>query len=257
MRAGDVIARDNGKVLVLAWKDKRVVKAISTKHDASTTTVTRRKKRGGGVMEEVSKPTCIVDYNKHMSGVDGLDQMISYYPFTRKSLKWTSKVFFYLVEIGVHNAYVLHLAQSRTKRYKHMSQFVLQLVKQLVPLEEADAAESGGEGAYTAQIYIPYCVHFATNDFFRSCLFAAEIDESPRPCKQRRDDDPKRLTGGIRRHLQTTFPPTAGKRLPSKPCRVCRKRGKRKDTRYLCSYCQVALCPGACYSDYHTKNVYA
>jgi len=43
MRAGDIIARDNGKVLILAWKDKRVVKAISTKHDASTTTVIRRK----------------------------------------------------------------------------------------------------------------------------------------------------------------------------------------------------------------------
>jgi len=82
MRAGDIVARDNGKVLVLAWKDKWVVKAISTKHDASTTTVTRIKKRGGGVVEEVSKSTCIVDYNKHMSGVDGLDQMISYYPST-------------------------------------------------------------------------------------------------------------------------------------------------------------------------------
>jgi len=107
MRAGDIIAHDNGKVLVLAWKDKRVVKAISTKHDASTTTVTRRKKRAGGVMEEVSKPTCNVEYNKHMSGVDGLHQMISYYPFNRKSQKWTTKVFFYLMEISVHNAYVL------------------------------------------------------------------------------------------------------------------------------------------------------
>ena len=44
-------------------------------------------------MEEVTKPTCIVDHNKYMSGVDGLDQMISYYPITRKTLKWTTKVF--------------------------------------------------------------------------------------------------------------------------------------------------------------------
>jgi len=84
MRAGDVIARDNGKVHVLAWKDKRVVKAISTKHDAFSTTITRRIKRGGGTTEEVSKPACIVDYNKYMAGVDGLDQMISYYPLHEK-----------------------------------------------------------------------------------------------------------------------------------------------------------------------------
>jgi len=58
MRAGDVIARDNGKVLVLVWKDKRVVKAISTKHDASTTIITRRKKRGGGATEG-GKQVCL------------------------------------------------------------------------------------------------------------------------------------------------------------------------------------------------------
>jgi len=66
--------------------------------------------------------------------------------------------------------------------------------------DELSQSDAGGEGAYTGQIYISYCVHFATNYFFRSCLFAAEIDESPRLCKQRRDDDPKRLTGGILHH---------------------------------------------------------
>ena len=115
MRAGDVIARDNGKVHVQAWKDKRVVKAISTKHDASTTTITRRIKRGGGATEEVSKPACIGDDNKCMAGVDGLDQMISYHPLTTKSVKSTTKVLFYLMEISVHNAYVLYKAKSSTK----------------------------------------------------------------------------------------------------------------------------------------------
>ena len=43
--------------------------------------------RGGGAMGEVHKRSCIVDYNKHVADVDGLDQMISYYPLTRKSLK--------------------------------------------------------------------------------------------------------------------------------------------------------------------------
>ena len=141
-KAGDIIARDNSKVLVLAWKDKRVVKAISTKHDASTTMVTRRKSVVGGVWRKSPNPHAL---------------LIT----TRKSLKWTTKVF-YLMEINVHNAYVLYLAQSRTKKYKHLSQFVLQLIKQLLPLEEPDAAETGGEGGCTAQIYISHCVHFAT-----------------------------------------------------------------------------------------------
>ena len=104
MARHDVIARDNGHVMVLAWKDRRIVKAISTKHDSSVISITRWKKGGGGVMEEVEKPVAICDYNEHMSGVHHVDQMISYYPCTRKTLKWTKKVF-YLMELCVTNAW--------------------------------------------------------------------------------------------------------------------------------------------------------
>jgi len=138
MRTGDVVASDNGKVLVLAWKDRRVVKVISTKHDASATTISRRKKRGGGALEEVSKPTCILDYNKHMSGFDLLDQTIPYYPFTRKTLKWTKKVFLYMMEISVHNAFVLHKAKSSRKKYNTLYKFVLQIISQFDRTQRAE-----------------------------------------------------------------------------------------------------------------------
>ena len=76
MQRHEVIAMDNGKVIVLAWKDKRIMKAINTKHDGSVCSITRRKKGWHGAMEEVMKPASIVDYNQHMFGVDHLDQMI-------------------------------------------------------------------------------------------------------------------------------------------------------------------------------------
>jgi len=50
----------------------------------------------------------------------------------------------------VHNAYVLYLVQSRMKRYKHLSQFVLQLMRQLLHFKEADVAETGGVGKVRA-----------------------------------------------------------------------------------------------------------
>ena len=93
MKRHEVVAKNNGKVTVLAWKDKRVVKAISTKHDGSLRTISRRKKGGHGEMENIEKPVCICEYNQYMSGVDHVDQMISYYPCTRKTLKWTQKNF--------------------------------------------------------------------------------------------------------------------------------------------------------------------
>ena len=59
MARHDVIAQANGHVMVLAWKDKRIVKAISTKHDSSVISITRWKKGGGDVIEEVEKPVAI------------------------------------------------------------------------------------------------------------------------------------------------------------------------------------------------------
>ena len=70
--------------MVIAWMDKKVVKMATTQHDGSMGImgimgiITRRKKKGQG-MEEVSKPNCIIDYNKYMFGMDLIDQM-SYYP---------------------------------------------------------------------------------------------------------------------------------------------------------------------------------
>ena len=60
MKSGDVITRDNAKVMVLAWKDKRIVKVISTKHSASVSFVTRRKKKGGGQMEKVKNQIALL-----------------------------------------------------------------------------------------------------------------------------------------------------------------------------------------------------
>ena len=68
MKRHKKLSRDNGKVLILAWKHKRIVKVISTKHDNSSLPITRRVKGGGGNMETIMKPSVIVDYNKHIVG---------------------------------------------------------------------------------------------------------------------------------------------------------------------------------------------
>ena len=80
MKKGEIIAKDNGKVMVLAWMDKRVVKVISTKQHAKVSTIKRRIQGKHGETEEIKKPICMNDYNAHMSGMDQVDQMISYYP---------------------------------------------------------------------------------------------------------------------------------------------------------------------------------
>ena len=59
LKDNEIIARDNEKVTVLAWKDKRVVKMTSTKHDSSTVRRQQMVKGKRGTREWFSKPACV------------------------------------------------------------------------------------------------------------------------------------------------------------------------------------------------------
>ena len=52
-------------------------------------------------------PPCLPHYVQFMRGVDRGDQLSSYYNIGRRSKKWWRRLFFYLVECCVLNAYVL------------------------------------------------------------------------------------------------------------------------------------------------------
>ena len=223
MARHDVVAKNNGKVTVLAWKDKRVAKAISTKHDGSLQTISRRKKGGHGEMENIEKPVCICEYNQYMSGVDHVDQMISYYPGTRKSLKWTKKLFFYLLEVSVHNCHVIFETHSGNHTMK-VYDFQMKLVSSLCQIsgqsdERADSSED-----------------------------EAQAEKTPRY------DPESRLRGGFKAHHLSVYPATEKQKYPQRRCRVCMNNKVRKETRVYCKECNIPLCKTPCFGDYHTKK---
>ena len=79
------------------------------------------------------KPDVIIDYNNFMLGVDKLDQMMSYYSFLHKSIKWWRKVFFWIVEMIVVNAYIIHKkTQADTGNNMTHLAFRRELITQLV-----------------------------------------------------------------------------------------------------------------------------
>ena len=60
------------------------------------------------------KPVVVHDYNQ---GVDKLDQIASYYSFLHKSVKWWRKVFFWLLEVAVINAFIIHKKLEADEAY--------------------------------------------------------------------------------------------------------------------------------------------
>ena len=73
---------------------------ITTGHTARTMP---RARRGG---TEQALPVSIDSYNKHMGGVDRLDQLIEPYDCTttRKTVKWYRKLAMHLIQLTVLNA---------------------------------------------------------------------------------------------------------------------------------------------------------
>ncbi|CAK1592605.1 unnamed protein product [Parnassius mnemosyne] len=84
------------------WKDKRCVLYLSTEHDNEMMEVTN--KRGTVLV----KPSAIIHYNSFMSGVDLQDQMLSYYPCERKTMRWYKKIFFHTLQMSLSNAFHLY-----------------------------------------------------------------------------------------------------------------------------------------------------
>jgi hypothetical protein len=84
LKRGQSSFQRKGDILAQVWKDKRLVRMISTTHDSIhvSTGETDRKPS-----EEIDKPNCIVQYNKYMKVLDCADQYLSYYSIVRKTVK--------------------------------------------------------------------------------------------------------------------------------------------------------------------------
>lgn len=120
MKSGDCFYRRKGNLLAFKWEQKRTVYMMTTLHDA-VLSYTGKKERGTG--EPIYKPKAVIDYTKHMGGVDLSDQLMNYYHFLRRSCKWWRKLWVHLFNMTVMNAYVLNKAygakQMSHTEYRH------------------------------------------------------------------------------------------------------------------------------------------
>ena len=126
---GETLWRRKKDVFCILWNDVRLVPMITTSHEPIQEEVTQRRKRrqrGRVHYEEVQvqRPTVIGHYNQHMGGVDLFDQLIQYYPFARRSKRWTAKLNKYLLQLAFQNAYVLYLEYSTDRPKLSHSRFL-------------------------------------------------------------------------------------------------------------------------------------
>lgn len=154
LRKGEHIWRKKktDNIYVSKWKDKREVLAITTGYKPVMVTV--RNKYG---VEKV-KPIEIDAYNRHMSGVDKSDQMLSYYSCPRKTIRWYKKVIFRLLDIAMWNSYFLYTKGVKKIKFIEYREAV---IRSLINVEDIqDGRKLVKQGSIKGKTTAPPNQHF-------------------------------------------------------------------------------------------------
>ena len=101
---GETVFRCNGPLLAIKWCDKRAITVLTTMHPAIHVDTNRTDAQGNRIL----KPLAIVNDIKKMEGCDTSDQLISYYNFLSKSVKWWKRLFIHLLNMFLLNAHILN-----------------------------------------------------------------------------------------------------------------------------------------------------
>lgn len=215
-----IIRKKNDKIIALKWVDRRDVHVLSTIHKGD---VIDSGKLHHKTRKPYMKPDVIVDYTQNMRLVDKSDCMLSGIECVRKSTKWYQKIFFHLVDISMLNAYNAWLV-SRSDPTKHkpfFREFVYEVVYQL--LAKYGTVTSTQKG---------------------------------RKISTERPDRIQEAEYMSRHYPKYTETKPGTSRRYSVNCKVCALKEPTVRTRVsvICNECQVGLCIGDCWRNYHTKK---
>ena len=76
------------------------------------------------------KLAIVADYNRHMGHVDNSDRLANSYTASRRTWKWTKKLFFHLLDLAIVNNYIL-LSSCGGKKISHRN-FYLTLIREML-----------------------------------------------------------------------------------------------------------------------------
>ncbi|XP_050675510.1 piggyBac transposable element-derived protein 4-like [Leptidea sinapis] len=165
--------------------------------------------------ESRKKPIAVEEYIHNSGGVALKDRKLSKFLFERNQChKWYNKIFKRLLNTSILNAYIIYKRNSIHVAYSHR-----------------DFRMKVAEGLLAR--------------FGRGHRLPALIQNS--------HNSELRLRPGPHNPVNTEKMPNnqGHKRLY---CGMCKARKKRTQVRLMCSLCQVALCVGECWADYHSLD---
>ena len=128
---GDSQILQKGGVVALLWRDNRVVTLLSTNAQPQQSDSVQRRE-SDGTRRSVPCPAAMALYNTYMGGVDRNDQLRGYYHVRMKCRKFYRYIFWFLFEVSIANAHILHSRYSGAEKRQKFKEFRLELARSLV-----------------------------------------------------------------------------------------------------------------------------
>lgn len=100
------------------WKDNKLVTLLSSYCCILPEETISRFDKKERKNIEMSCPLIIKEYNKHMGGVNLLDSLIGKYKIKMRSKKWYTRLWYYLIDVAVVNAWLLYRRVETSKGKK-------------------------------------------------------------------------------------------------------------------------------------------
>ncbi|XP_043469674.1 piggyBac transposable element-derived protein 4-like [Leptopilina heterotoma] len=123
-----VVTFHSNNLLVVIWKDKKVVTMLSTLPGSEFIETGRTDHKTG---QAIKKPKVVAIYNSNMGGVDKCDQIIKPYEVQRKTYRWYQKVALNLLDMAIFNANIVYNILHNDEKKSHC-EFRLQLAREIL-----------------------------------------------------------------------------------------------------------------------------
>ena len=135
LKKGESRKMQHEDVTAVVWQDKRVVLLLSTNFDPRTYGSVTRKTGKGKQEIEIACSQAVINYTKHMGGVDVSDQKREYYGVGRSSKKLWKFILHFVRNVRVVNCFILYDLTNHPPSAAHGNRqltFRRNLVRQLI-----------------------------------------------------------------------------------------------------------------------------
>ena len=160
-------------VTAVVWQDKRVVLLLSTNSNPRTDRSVTRKTGEGNEEIEIACPQVVINYTKHMGGVDVSDQRREYCGVSRSSKKWWKFILHFVVNVCLVNYFILYDLTNYPPSTAHGNRqltFRRNLVRQLIGTSRLASVQAGREFCLSELYSLTFSILYKKYQVVQKCV---------------------------------------------------------------------------------------